>query len=114
MTTRLGAPPRIDFAASRPNEHLDWSHREDEADLGFNVNEIQSVARRQLTGSIVVGLAIAAVAMLTALRPSHPDATFTSVRNFPVVERPIIIHTDRRIALTKQSQSSDQPSRESP
>ncbi len=115
MTTRLGAPPRLEIAAFQPNECVDEAGREGEAELGFSVSEMRSVARRQLTGSIVVGLAITVVAGLTALRPSHPETSFASAHSFPVVEQPIMIRTERHVASTQQSQSSSlQPSRERP
>jgi hypothetical protein len=115
MTTRLGAPPRIEIAARQSNEWAAEAGREDNADLGFTAGEMRAVVRRQLTGSIVVGLAIAVVAGLTALRPSHPETSLTSIHRFPVAEQPIIIRAERHIASTKQYGNGDlQPSRERP
>ena len=115
MTTRLGAPPRIEIAAHQSNEWAAEAVRQDDADLGFTAGEMRAVVRRQLTGSIVVGLAIAVVAGLTALRPSHPETSFTSVRSFPVVEQPIIIRAERHMASTKPYENGGlQPSRERP
>jgi hypothetical protein len=115
MATRLGAPPRNDSAAAYPsNEFIARARREDDADLGFSVSEMRSVARRQLAGSIVVGLAIAAVTGLTALRPNHPQTSFASVHSFPVVEQPIIIRTERHLASKQFPSSGVQPTRESP
>jgi hypothetical protein len=115
MTLRLGALPRVEIAASQLNEGIEGFGRGDDADLGFSVREMQSVARRQLTGSIVVGLAIAVIAGLTALRPNHSEPSFTSLHTFPVVEQPIIAGSERHLASTKLYQGSSlQPSREHP
>jgi hypothetical protein len=115
MATRLGAPPRIEIAALHSNECVEETARRNDADIGFSVSEMRFVARRQLTGSIVVGLAIAAVAGLTAFRPSHPEMSATSIHNFPVVERPIMIRTERHVASTKHYQNDGfWPLREEP
>jgi hypothetical protein len=56
---------------------------------GLSVGAIQGVARRQLIGSIVVAIFIAAVAGLAAMKPARTDAISSPSHGFAVVQQPI-------------------------
>jgi hypothetical protein len=98
MSKRVGAPPQVVRGAQKPIvSSIDEFGRNNGDDPAFDVTEIRFVARRQLTGSIVVALGIAMVATLTALRPSHPP-TQASVHMFPVVQQPVLVAPEHFIA----------------
>ena len=56
--------------------------------LGLSVEEVQSVARRQLIGSLVVAIVIAVATGLTALRPAYRDGAEVAAHRAPVVQQP--------------------------
>lgn len=69
---------------------------------GLSVGALQSVARRQLAGSIVVAIGVVAVAALTALQPGHLTANATPSHNFAIVQQPSLV--TQHIAASKQHQ----------
>jgi hypothetical protein len=66
---------------------------------GMSVNALQSVARRQLIGSVVVALGVVVIAALVAMRPVQVEASATS-HNFAVVQQPSFV--TQHFAATKQ------------
>jgi hypothetical protein len=73
---------------------------------GLTVSSLQSVARRQLIGSVVVLAVIAIFAAFTALRPPHTASVAAVSRPFPSVEQPILETpaSDRLAAVKHQSE----------
>jgi len=72
--------------------------------VGLSVAAMQSVARRQLIGSIVVGLLIAAAAGLAALRPAYRLATAAPTHGFALAQQPMFVTlADQRLAATKRA-----------
>jgi len=70
---------------------------------GLSVSMLQSVARRQLVGSIVVGAIIVIFAGLTALRPAHTDVAGTAARSMATVQQPVLATpSNRRVAAVKR------------
>jgi hypothetical protein len=57
---------------------------------GLSVSMVQSVARRQLVGSIVVLAIIGVFAALTALRPAHTASVAAAAHGFPTVQQPVL------------------------
>jgi hypothetical protein len=55
---------------------------------GLTVSTLQSVARRQLVGSVVVLAVIAVFAAFTALRPVHTASVAAVNHSFPSVQQP--------------------------
>jgi len=74
------------------------------AGTGLSVSAVQSVARRQLIGSIVVAGLIAAVAGFTALRPVHTASLAAVNHAFPSVQQPVMETpaSDRLAAVKRQ------------
>lgn len=58
------------------------------AGTGLSVDALQSVARRQLIGSVVVALGVVAVAALIAMQPIRPEVAAKPSHNFAVVQQP--------------------------
>lgn len=58
---------------------------------GLSVDALQSVARRQLIGSVVVAAGVVAVAALIAIQPMRPDIATTRSHNFAVVQQPSFV-----------------------
>ena len=81
------------------------SHGEDAIGrVGLSVGAVQSVARRQLIGSIVVALLIAAVAGIAALKPISSVATTAPAHGFAVIQQPTFMTLpDQRISATKRN-----------
>jgi len=79
-----------------------WPGYEEDDDEGFapSVGELRSVARRQLIASIAVVVVIAAVAGMAALQPTHREGQYASARNFPIVEKPVIVTSTEHFAAT--------------
>ena len=69
---------------------------------GLSVGGLQSVARRQLAGSIIVAIGIVAVATLTALQPAHLTTNATPSHNFAIVQQPSLV--TQHFAASKQHQ----------
>jgi hypothetical protein len=71
---------------------------------GFNevdVSEMQTMARRQLAGSIVVGVLVLAVASLIGLRSTHSPAPITTAHSG--VQQPVFVSPSAHmVASTKQ------------
>jgi hypothetical protein len=63
---------------------------EDEG-AGLSDRDIQSVARRQLIGSIVVVVIIAAVASIMMVRPFHLDTVYMGSHKFAAVQQPSFV-----------------------
>jgi len=61
------------------------------AGTGMSVDALQSVARRQLIGSVVVAVGVVAVAVLVAMQPTRPDVAMTRSHNFAVVQQPSFV-----------------------
>jgi hypothetical protein len=82
----------------------EFTHGEDAiGGVGLSVGAVQSVARRQLIGSIVVALLIAAVAGTAALKPIYSVATTAPAHGFAVIQQPTFVTLpDQRIAATKR------------
>ena len=77
---------------------------------GLSVSALQSVARRQLVGSIVVAGIIAVVAALMALQPIHSEATNAPAHSFAVVRQPAFVASAEHIvAMKRQTASADEP-----
>jgi hypothetical protein len=68
---------------------------------GLSVGTLQSVARRQLVGSIVVAAIIAVVAGFSALRPIHSESEGTVAHNFATVQQPVL--ATPRLAAAKHA-----------
>ena len=58
---------------------------------GLSVDALQSVARRQLIGSIVVAVGVVAVAALTAMQPARNQIAAAPSHNFAVVQQPSFV-----------------------
>jgi len=77
---------------------------------GLSVSGLQSVARRQLVGSIVVLAMIAVVSALIALQPVHNEATNASAHSFAVVLQPTFVTpAEQIVAMKRQATSPDEP-----
>ncbi len=61
------------------------------AGTGLSVDALQSVARRQLVGSVVVAVGVVAVAALIAVQPMRPDVAATPSHNFAIVQQPSFV-----------------------
>jgi hypothetical protein len=61
------------------------------AGTGLSVDALQSVARRQLIGSVVVAAGVVAVAALIAIQPMRQDVAMTRSHNFAVVQQPSFV-----------------------
>jgi hypothetical protein len=71
--------------------------------VGITVGAMQAVARRQLAGSVVVAIIVAAFAVMAALRPGHYDAAYTTARALPGVQQPILVTpSDHVVAAAKR------------
>jgi hypothetical protein len=79
-----------------------WAGYEEDEDEGFalSVGELRSVARRQLVGSIAVVAVIAAIAGVVALQPTQRDGQYASARNFPIVQKPVVLTSTEHLAAT--------------
>ena len=73
---------------------------------GLTVSSLQSVAHRQLIGSIVVLGMIAAFAAFTALRPVHTVSVAAVNHPFPSVQQPIMEtpSSDRLAAIKHETE----------
>jgi hypothetical protein len=77
---------------------------------GLSVSGLQSVARRQLVGSIVVLAMIAVVSALMALQPVHSEATNAPAHNFALVLQPTFVTpVEHIVAMKRQAISPDEP-----
>ena len=63
----------------------------DDEGAALSDGEIQSVARRQLIGSLVVVAVIAAVAALTAFRPVHFDIAGIAPQKSAAIQQPSFV-----------------------
>jgi hypothetical protein len=63
----------------------------DESDLGLSDPEIRWVARRQLVGSLIVALMIAAVASLMAVRPARLETVNSPPSRVAGVQQPSFV-----------------------
>ncbi|HLW93042.1 MAG TPA: hypothetical protein VKS78_17300 [Roseiarcus sp.] len=69
---------------------------------GLTVSGIQSVARRQLVGSVVVAVLVVAVAGFVALRPAHSVPAEANAHKFAIVQQPVFeTPADHRFAAAK-------------
>lgn len=59
------------------------------SDLGFD--DMRSVARRQLTASIAVGIVIAAIAGLMAARPVPHQPQYAAAHKYSAVQQPVFV-----------------------
>ena len=59
--------------------------------LGLGADEMRSVARRQLAGSIAVAVVIAAFAGLMAVRPVHREAQYAAAHKSSVIQKPVFV-----------------------
>jgi hypothetical protein len=109
MTTRFGAPLRLKRWEGEPAASF-FDH---DGDVGFSLYEMRFVARRQLTGSIVVACGIAAAVGLAAVRPNHHEALHRSAYRVPVVQQPIFVRTEHHIASAKQDENDGSPASDS-
>jgi hypothetical protein len=66
---------------------------------GMSVDALQSVARRQLIGSVVAAFAVVVIAALVAMRPAQVEASAPN-HNFAVVQQPSFV--TQHFAATKQ------------
>jgi hypothetical protein len=67
---------------------------------GLSVGALQSVARRQFVGSVVVAVGIVVIAALTAFRPAHLEASKAPAHNFAIVQQPSFV--TQHYAASKQ------------
>jgi hypothetical protein len=81
----------------------------DELALELDDGEIRRVARRQLIGSMVVAVMIAAVAVIMALRPAHLDTAESAAKRIAGIQQPTFV-----IAPENHVASSFQPRFELP
>lgn len=58
---------------------------------GLSVDALQSVARRQLIGSVVAGALVAIAAALVLMQPMRSDVAATPSHNFAVVQQPSFV-----------------------
>jgi hypothetical protein len=58
--------------------------------VGITVGEMRAVARRQLAGSIVVAILVAAVAGLAALKPTSLEGASAPLHELTVVHQPTL------------------------
>jgi hypothetical protein len=58
--------------------------------VGVTVDEMKEVARRQLRGSIVAGMLVAAITGLVALRPSPPEIALRSTHTISLIRHPAV------------------------
>ena len=61
------------------------------AGTGLSVDALQSVARRQLVGSIVAGLCVVVAAIVVAVQPMRSNVAATPSHNFAVVQQPSFV-----------------------
>jgi hypothetical protein len=66
---------------------------------GMSVDALQSVARRQLIGSVVVALGVVVIAAFVAMRPAQVEASSPS-HSFAAVQQPTFV--TQHFAATKQ------------
>ena len=57
---------------------------------GLSVSMVQSVARRQLVGSIVMAVIIGVFAALIALRPVHTASVAVATHGLATVQQPVL------------------------
>jgi hypothetical protein len=69
---------------------------------GLSVSGLQSVAHRQLVGSIVVVAIIAAVSAFVALQPVHGEATDAPAHSFVVVRQAAFVTSAEHILAMKR------------
>jgi hypothetical protein len=73
------------------------------AGLGLAVEDVPSVARRQLIGSLVAAAVIAAIAGATAFRPAHQDvAGLASHKSTGVQQATFATYGGERVATIKR------------
>jgi hypothetical protein len=91
LSKRVKGRPRVEAKMQGiSSRSLESSGRDDSmAGTGLSVGAIQGVARRQLVGSIVVAIFIAAVAGLAAMKPARTDAIASPSHGFAVVQQPV-------------------------
>lgn len=68
--------------------------------FGMTIGAMQSAARRQLVGSVVVAVLVVAAATLVALRPTHSDV-YASARQFHGAQQPIFAAPAAHLAAVK-------------
>jgi len=77
-------------------------HETDVGRTGLGVSMLQSVARRQLSGSMVVAAVIVLFAGLVALRPAHRDVAGAVAHFMPTVQQPTMTTPlNHRLAAAK-------------
>jgi hypothetical protein len=66
-------------------------------------DEIRSMVRRQLVGSVAIAIAIAVIAGLAALRPAPRDVADVASHSFAVIQQPAFaISAGQFVATMKQ------------
>ncbi|HLW92551.1 MAG TPA: hypothetical protein VKS78_14800 [Roseiarcus sp.] len=71
--------------------------------VGITVGAMQGVARRQLAGSIVVAMLVAAVAAMTTMSSARHETGYATARYAPVVQQPTFVASpDRVVAAAKR------------
>jgi hypothetical protein len=66
---------------------------------GLSVDALQSIARRQLIGSVVAAALVVAIAALTAMQPMRGETAGAPSHNFAVVQQPTF--TSQHFAASK-------------
>jgi len=81
-------PSRLSDAASGVNEPEVILDDDAIGDVGLSVAAIQTVARRQLIGSVVVALFIVSAAGVATLKPVYRAAPTAQTHSLAVVQQP--------------------------
>jgi hypothetical protein len=87
MSARLSNSPRIETT----------DEFEDVGGLGLSVGEVRSVARRQLIGSVVAAMVVAAAAGVMAVQAARHAEPYVTAHNFPVVQKPTLVTPPGRL-----------------
>jgi hypothetical protein len=72
--------------------------------VGISIGSMQSVARRQLAGSIVAAAAIVAFATLTAVRSERLDPSYTTAHAHRGVQQPSFATTPSHLLAAAKHQ----------
>jgi len=86
-----GLHKRVGRLFMRSNETEAGLTEQTIAGVGLSVASMQAVARRQLVGSVVVAMLIAAAAGLTAIRPGGSHDTSRSAHDFADIQQPTFV-----------------------
>jgi hypothetical protein len=71
---------------------LDEEGELENAGIGLDLSDVQSVAHRQLAASLVVAVVIAAAAVgMTALKPAHRDTADLAPQRSAMVQQPSFV-----------------------